>query len=44
MPLLEGPLRLENGWQTAFFQGENGEVLELLKRADSVSMWNVTTG
>lgn len=35
LPLLEGPLLLENGWQTAFFQGENGEVLELLKRADT---------
>ncbi|KEO84461.1 VOC family protein [Tumebacillus flagellatus] len=31
LPLLEGPTHLENGWRNAFFQGPDGEVLELLQ-------------
>lgn len=35
LPLLEGPFELENGWRTAFFLGEDGEVLELLTKKRS---------
>ena len=30
--VLEGHYELENGWRTAFFQGVDGEVIELLQR------------
>lgn len=30
--ILEGPIRLENGWTIVFVEGNNGERIELLKR------------
>lgn len=30
--ILEGPIKLENGWTIVFVEGNNGERIELLKR------------
>ncbi|MBM7554221.1 VOC family protein [Thalassobacillus pellis] len=32
---IEGPILLDNGWKTAFFEGPDGEVIELIEQKGS---------
>ena len=32
LPIIEGPLMMENGWTSIFVEGKNGEIIEFLKR------------
>ena len=32
LPVMEGPLVMENGWTSIFIEGKNGEIIEFLKR------------
>ncbi len=32
LSIIEGPIRMDNGWTSVFVEGENNEIIEFLKR------------